>query len=77
MLPGPRDLSRVVFEVLDGIIPDREAVYVSVPITTGKRFLDWRRGRGAELAHPTSSTGTSTGTMSSSRTVSRSPPSSG
>jgi hypothetical protein len=50
MLPGPRDLPRVVFEVLDGIIPDREAVYVSVPITTGKRFLDWRRGRGAALA---------------------------
>ena len=50
MLPGQRDVSHVVFEVLDGVIPDREAVYVSVPITTGKRFLDWRQGPGAGLA---------------------------
>jgi hypothetical protein len=50
MLPGRRDLSRVVFEVLDGVLPDREAVYLSVPITTGRRFLDWRRGPGAGLA---------------------------
>lgn len=50
MLPGRRDLSRVVFEVLDGVLPDREAIYLSVPITTGKRFLDWRRGPGAGLA---------------------------
>jgi hypothetical protein len=50
MLPERRSVSRVVFEVLDGVLPDREAVYVSVPITTGKRFLDWRRGPGAGLA---------------------------
>ena len=50
MVSGRRNVSRVVFEVLDGMIPDREAVYVSVPITTGKRFLDWRRGPGARLA---------------------------
>jgi hypothetical protein len=49
MVPGRSDVSRVVFEVLDGVISDREAVYVSVPITTGKRFLDWRRGPGARL----------------------------
>jgi hypothetical protein len=50
MLPGRGNLTRVVFEVLDGVLPDREAVYLSVPITTGKRFLDWRRGPGAHLA---------------------------
>jgi hypothetical protein len=39
-----------MFEVLDGVIRHRDAVYVSVPITTGKRFLEWRRGLGAGLS---------------------------
>ncbi len=43
-------VTRLVFEVLDGIIEDRGAVYVSTPITTGRRFVEWRRGAGAALA---------------------------
>jgi hypothetical protein len=34
---------------LDGIVQDKEASYISVPITTGKRFLEWRRGVGSAL----------------------------
>jgi hypothetical protein len=43
-------VTRLVFEVLDGIVEDRGAVYVSTPITTGRRFVEWRRGPGAALA---------------------------
>jgi len=39
-----------MFEVLDGILYDHVAIYVSVPITTGPRFLEWRRGQGAKLS---------------------------
>lgn len=28
----------------------RSAVYLSTPITTGRRFVEWRRGTGAELS---------------------------
>ncbi len=43
-------LARHLLELLDGVIEDRQAIYISVPITTGKRFLEWRRGPGARLA---------------------------
>src|SRR6266511_1596067 len=42
--------TRLVYEVLDGVVEDRGAIYVSTPITTGRRFVDWRRGSGAGLA---------------------------
>jgi hypothetical protein len=43
-------LARHLLELLDGVVEDRQAIYISVPITTGKRFLEWRRGLGAQLA---------------------------
>jgi hypothetical protein len=43
-------VTRLVFEVLDGVVEGRGAVYVSTPITTGRRFVEWRRGPGAALA---------------------------
>jgi hypothetical protein len=43
-------VTRLVFEVLDGVVEDRAAAYVSTPITTGRRFVEWRRGPGAALA---------------------------
>jgi hypothetical protein len=43
-------VTQLVFEVLDGLVEDRGAVYVSTPITTGQRFVEWRRGSGAALA---------------------------
>lgn len=48
------DLSEVLAGFLGCAVEDRQAVYVSVPITTGRRFVDWRRGPGAGLADDSS-----------------------
>jgi len=50
-LPGPADPVRVeaVAQVLASVIECKSATYVSVPITSGPRFLEWFRTRGVQL----------------------------
>jgi hypothetical protein len=50
-LPQPADPIRVeaAAELLASVIEDKSATYVSVPITSGRRFLEWYKTRGAQL----------------------------
>jgi hypothetical protein len=41
-------------ELFETVIEGRNATYISVPITTGKRFVDWWRQRGRRLAEASS-----------------------
>ena len=43
-----------LLNVLGSVVVDRSAVYVSTPITSGRRFADWSSGRDLEidLSHP-------------------------
>lgn len=40
---------RLLLDVLGCVVSDREATYVSGPITTGRRYVEWRRAGGASL----------------------------
>ena len=43
-----------LLNVLGSVVVDRAAVYVSTPITSGRRFVDWSRRRNlkTDLSHP-------------------------
>jgi hypothetical protein len=43
-------VTRLMLGALGCAIDGRVAVYVSAPITTGRRFVDWRLGPGADLS---------------------------
>lgn len=45
-----RDVRRWMLAALGCALEPRSAVYLSTPITTGLRFVAWRRGPGADLA---------------------------
>ncbi len=44
----------LLLNVLGSVVSNRSAVYVSTPITSGRRFADWSSGRDLEvdLSHP-------------------------
>lgn len=45
----PQIDDELLLAVLGCVVEDRCAVYVSTPITTGPRFIEWRRNAGADL----------------------------
>lgn len=49
----PTDLHDLLVRFLGCAVEDRQAFYVSAPITTGRRFIEWRRGPGAALREGT------------------------
>lgn len=48
-----RTLALILAGVFRCVTEPGEAVYVSAPITTGHRFVEWRRGAGADLVKGT------------------------
>jgi hypothetical protein len=50
-LPQPADPIRIeaVAELLASVIEDKSAIYLSVPITSGRRFIEWFKARGVRL----------------------------
>jgi hypothetical protein len=46
---APSGIMDTILGVLHCTMEGREGVYVSAPITTGRRFVEWRRGSGATL----------------------------
>src|ERR1700726_58152 len=50
-LPQPADPVRIeaVGELLASVVEDKNATYVSVPLTSGRRFINWFKTRGAQL----------------------------
>jgi hypothetical protein len=47
---APSEIVEIILGILHCTMEGRDGVYVSAPITTGPRFVDWRRGPGAALA---------------------------
>src|SRR5438128_1237024 len=47
---APSDIVEIILGILHCTMEGRDGVYVSAPITTGRRFVDWRMGPGASLA---------------------------
>ena len=48
MLSRPQEL-QAMLRVLASAVPDRSGVYVSTPITTGRRFIEWYLQSGLDL----------------------------
>jgi hypothetical protein len=47
---APSGIVEIILGILHCTMEGRDGVYVSAPITTGRRFVDWRMGPGASLA---------------------------
>lgn len=48
--PAGNDVMRPLLAAFGCMVDDRQAVYLSAPITTGRRFVEWRLGSGAALS---------------------------
>jgi hypothetical protein len=47
---APTDAMEIMLAILQCTMEGRDAVYISAPITTGRRFVAWRTGLGATLS---------------------------